>query len=403
MKRLISISAIVVSLNACNDQTISPDNPPNLRVLSNAEVVVSSSINDFGFTLFRKTHNNQNTFTSPLSVSVALGMVLNGASQDTRQSILSTINFEGLTAEEVNGAYKDLTALLLSMDRTVEVGLANSVWYHQDYSVNSAFSEIIKDYYDGTVQSLDFKSATAKTTINNWVESKTNNRIKDLIDQISGDDIMFLINAIYFKGEWQYQFDAAKTHSANFTREDGTTTTVDMMFSKGAKILYGAEEDGVQLVDVPYGNGQFSMTLLVPGQKSIQELVESLTSTQLQAWLANADTLTTELEIPKFKMTWKKDLKESLMAMGMNMDGFPALFEEPLPLAISRVIHQSFLEVNEKGSEAAAATAIGIEVTSFPSRPPRITIDKPFVFFIREKHSGVILFSGQLLDPAGLD
>jgi serine protease inhibitor len=401
MKRLIAIFLLILVSSACNDQPVAPDNPPNLRTLSRAEIAVTSSINDFGFNLFRRVHQDQNTFISPLSVSVALGMVLNGASDETKQSIINTINFEGLTAEEVNGAYKDLTALLLSMDRTVEVGLANSVWYHQDYAVNSTFSGTIENYYDGKVQSLDFKNPIAKTTINNWVESKTNNRIQDLISEISGDEIMFLINAIYFKGDWQYQFDASKTHPATFNREDGTTTNVDMMYSKGAKILYGAE-GGIQLLDIPYGNGQFSMTLLVPQQNSMHELAESLTSTQLQSWLANADSLTVELEIPKFKMTWKENLKDQLMAMGMSMSGFPNLFEDPLPLAISRVIHQSFLEVNEKGSEAAAATAIGIELTSVPSRPPRITIDKPFVFFIREKHSGVILFSGQLLDPAGL-
>ena len=400
MKKSIAL-AFIACLAACSDESVTPDNPPNLRTLSSSEIAVSSSLNDFGFELFRKVNEEKNTFISPLSVSIALGMVLNGASEETKQSIINTIDFDGLTAEEVNQAYRDLIALLLSMDKQVKVGIANSVWNHQDFAVNKDFSKTIESYYDGTVQAIDFKNASAKNTINNWVEDKTSNRIKDLIDQISGDEIMFLINAIYFKGDWQYQFDASKTHTANFTRADGSATPVDMMFSKGAKIQYGVK-DGVQLLDIPYGNGQFRMTILVPTTGSLHDLSESLTATQLSNWLDAADSVSVELEIPKFKMTWKNDLLGTLQAMGMRTSRFPNLFEEQLPLAISRVVHQSFLEVNEKGSEAAAATAIGIELTNFPPRPTRITINEPFMFFIREKHSGAILFCGQLVDPSVL-
>ena len=402
MKKWCIALVLSLSIFSCEDHSVAPDNPPNLRELSSSEIAVSSSLNDFGFNLFRKINQDQNTFISPLSVSIALGMVLNGASDETAESILQTIDFGDLTPEQVNQAYKDLTGLLLSMDRTTDVRIANSVWYHNEYNVKNAFEEIIENYYDGVVQSLDFKSSTAKNTINSWVADKTNDRIQNLIDQISGDEIMFLINAIYFKGEWQYQFDASKTHDADFTREDGSVTTVSMMQSKGSMIQYGVNEN-VQLIDIPYGNGQFRMTVLVPEPGGINGLAAELTSSQLNNWLSASDSLSVELEMPKFKMTWKKDLKDILADMGMKTAGFPKLFEENLPLAISRIIHQSFLEVNEKGSEAAAATAIGIGYTSLPPKPLRITIDRPFIFFIREKHSGVILFSGQLKDPTGLE
>ena len=402
MKKYTVITLLLFFEFACNDQSIKRDNPPNLRELSSSEVKVSSALNDFAFNIFRQVNQDQNTFISPLSVSMALGMVLNGASEETKQNIINTIDFEGLSAEEVNQSYKDLTELLLTMDNTVTMGIANSVWYDKKFTVKQEFSDIIRNSYDGTVQPLDFNDASAVNTINNWVESKTNNRIKDLIDRISSDEVMFLINAIYFKGDWQYQFDASKTHTTNFTLEDGTVKPINMMFSKGAKIQY-ASNDNAMLVDIPYGNGQFSMTILVPKNQTIHALNESLNAATLTEWLNAADTASIELEIPKFKMNWKKDLLETLMNMGMNTAGFPELFEEQLPLAISRVVHQSFLEVNEKGSEAAAATAIGIVFTSFPKKPTRITIDKPFIFFIREKHSRVILFSGQLVDPGGLE
>jgi serine protease inhibitor len=399
MKKFIAL-ILIVCLTGCSDDSVAPNNPPNLRFLSNAEVTVSSSLNDFGFRLLREVDADQNTFISPLSVSIALGMAMNGASEETAQSIVNTINFEGLTANEVNQAYQDLSVLLKSMDKTVQLGIANSAWYHQDYPVNKNFVQTIKTYYDGTAQALDFGSVSAKNTINSWVESKTNNRIQDLIQDISPSEIMFLVNAIYFKGDWQYQFEASKTHTADFTVEGGSVTPVSMMFSKGASIQLETNEN-VQLVDIPYGNGQFRMTILTPTTGSLHDLVESITAEQLSNWLAGSDSVSVELEIPKFKMTWKDDLKGALEKMGMRMGGFPNLFEQPLGLAISRVLHQSFLEVNEKGSEAAAATAIGFELTSTP-KPFRITIDRSFLFFIREKHSGVILFSGQLVDPSVL-
>jgi serine protease inhibitor len=401
MKRFFFALIIGLLVLSCSDISVVPNNPPNLRALSSTEITVATSLNDFGFRLLREVDADQNMFISPLSVSIALGMVMNGATDETTQSIINTIKFDGLTADEINQAYKDLAELLTSTDKTVSMGIANSAWYHQDYAVNTGFAKTMKDYYNGTAQSLDFSSPSAKNTINGWVEDKTNNRIQNLIQDISPDEVMFLVNAIYFKGDWQYQFDASRTHVANFTRKDGSTTPVSMMFSKGTKILYETNEK-IQLVDIPYGNGQFRMTILIPTTGSLHNLVESITAEQLNTWLVESDSASVELEIPKFRMTWKNDLKNTLVNMGMQMKGFPKLFEQPMNLAISRVVHQSFLDVNEKGSEAAAATAIGIEFTSAPSKPTRITIDKSFLFFIRENHSGVILFSGQLVDPTRL-
>lgn len=401
MKKLAFIfSAALLLLTACSETNPEVENIPNLRALSATEMTVSNSTNDFSFELFRSIQKEtpENVFVSPFSVSMAFGMAMNGASEETQQSILNTIDYDAFSSMEVNQAYKDLTTLLLSMDRTVNLGIANSVWNHNQYTLKPAFAETIANYYGGTAQALNFKDPSAKETINHWVEEKTNNRIKDLIGGISPDEVLFIVNAIYFKGDWKYKFDKAKTHQAPFRREDGTTVPVDMMFAKGATIKY-ANQNGVQVLDIPYGNGQYRMTLLVPQDKTIKELLPMLSSTQLNQWFAEADSISTELEIPKFKMTWKDDVKEALSQMGMKMSGFPEMLVEPQDLAISRVVHQSFIEVNEEGSEAAAATAIGFYTTSLPPSPPRITIDKPFVFMIREAHSGVILFMGQLLEP----
>lgn len=405
MKRSVLILPLLISF-ACQDSDVSPDNRPNLRALSANEVQVAKSTNDFAFNLYRNlpSPETDNAFISPLSVSMALGMLLNGAEGDVRQSILNTIDFKDYTAEEVNEGFRDLTKLLLSMDRKIIFGLANSVWYRKDFTVKAQFSSVIENYYTGKVSGLDFANPASKDIINSWVESKTNNRIKDLIRQINPDEVMFLVNAIYFKGDWTHQFDKSKTKKAPFTTLSGATTQVDMMFSKGVSMKYKSTPD-FQLLDIPYGNGQFRFTIMMPNDYSgISTMTETITAENFNDLISEADSISIELELPKFKMNWKNDLKPSLGQMGMLMVGFPLLFEGPTPtIQVGRVIHQSFLEVNEEGSEAAAATAIGMELTSVgPSKPLKITIDKPFLFMIREKHSGVILFMGQLTDPGSL-
>lgn len=402
--KYVVIFAVASVLISCSDST-PPEhsNPPNLRTLSAAEAKVASSGNEFAFNLYREVQDPElaNTFISPLSVGYALGMALNGATDETRQSILNTIDFGDLTADEVNIAYRDLTSLLLSMDNQTKISIANSVWSNDDFTVKNSFSNIITQYYDGTVQALNFRAPETRNTINQWVEDKTNGKIKDLLGEISPDEVMFLINAIYFKSNWSYQFDKSKTHKSPFAKLNGSNTEVDMMFSKGVSLSRYYHED-FTLIDIPYGNEQFRMTLLVPSSaQHFSDLIHSISAGSLAQWLEQSDTLTCELEMPKFKMTWKNDLKEPLGAMGMQMHGFPDFFEEPASLAISKIIHQSFIEVNEEGSEAAAATAIGIYVTSLPM-PDRITVDRPFLFLIRENHSGVVLFMGQFVDPDAL-
>lgn len=401
MKRITTLFLTLIFLS-CQESAVEPDNIPDLRPLSAEEIQVTKGANEFAFHLFHKLRKEspENTFISPISVSMALAMVLNGAGEETQQSILNTIDYDGYTAGEVNKAYLDLTKLLLTMDRKVQMGIANSVWYNQGLTPHPEFSSVVRDFYDGEARSLDFASAASKDVINGWVESKTNNRIKDLIENISSDEVMFIVNAIYFKGDWTWQFDKSKTHKAPFTAIDNTVSEVDMMFSKGVTVGR-ALLPGLQVIDIPYGNGQFNFTVVLPDDPAqLDDVTSTISAEQVSAWVNQSDSVTVELELPRFKMEWKNDLLKTLEAMGMQKSDFPKLLLEPIPLEISRVVHQTFLDVSEEGTEAAAATAVGIIRLSAPPQPARITIDRPFLFMIREKHTGAILFLGQLVDPA---
>lgn len=403
MKKFTFFLLLCLVATACSDSSVQPDkNDPNLRALSAAENQVVKGSNDFAFTLFSNTLNGKtsNAFLSPLSVSMALAMTLNGASEETALGILETIDYGDVTKDSVNQGYKDLTNLLLSMDKKATMGVANSVWYSDKYQANTTFSKVIEDYYDGTVQAVDFGDPNSKDAINDWVEDKTNGRISDLLSSIDPEEVMFLVNTIYFKADWTYKFDKSRTRKAAFTTIGGGTRQTDMMSAEAVSLRRLITND-LTLLDIPYGNGQFRFTVLMPHDPAqLSAVVENLSASSLGGMLDASDSMSMALDMPKFAMTWKDDIKNTLVEMGMPTQGFPRLLtEQQQELEISRIIHQTFLEVNEDGSEAAAATAVGISVTS---AGPSFAVNKPFVFMIRENHSGTILFVGQLTDPGSL-
>lgn len=397
-------------LFACSPTEPEPDNTPNLCTLSATENSLVNSSNAFAFNLFNQTNKREtNYFLSPLSVGIALGMTLNGADGETKQGILNTIQFGSLTETEVNKGYADLISLLSGMDRTVNLNLANSVWYRNTLSVKPTFKSIIDKDYSGTVQGLDFTSPAAKDVINSWIEDKTHNKIKDVIQEINPDLVMFLINAIYFKGDWAYQFDKTKTKDDAFYLENGTAIQTPMMQAEKMNASTYVREK-FSLINIPFGNKQFEFSVLLPHDSyKTEDIISELNAESFNEWTSQAHQQTIQLRMPRFKMKWNKILNDDLATMGMKqafMQGgaeFPHFFENPLNLYIGFVDHHAFLEVNETGAEAAAVTVVGVVSTSVPSEPPVISINKPFVFLIREKHSGAILFMGQLKDPTLLE
>lgn len=374
-----------------------------MRGFTATELAVSASNTTFGLELFREVvpaSERPNVLVSPLSVSMALGMTANGARDETWDAMRTTLGFGGMSEAEVNAAYRGLIDQLEARARGVEWRLANSVWHERTFPVEQAFLDVLRTSFDAEARGLDFSSPEAPRTISSWAEQKTGGRIKDLIQSIDPLEIMFLVNAVYFKAPWTAAFDPDVTRDGPFTRDNGQVVTARMMSSDTNRPFF--VDDDVAAIELLYADSAFGMVLVKPAKGTAAQLVESLSPARWQAWMDGLQPGRVLLTMPKFRFDFEAQLKDPLVAMGMGIAFTP--FEADFgrittvrdDLYISRVIHKSFIDVHELGTEAAAATAVGVSVTSLP---PAITIDGPFLFAIRERSSGTILFLGLVDDP----
>ncbi|GAB3580382.1 serpin family protein [Hymenobacter daeguensis] len=376
--------------------------PP--RPLTTAERSTLTSANDFAFRAFGALHTAapaENLCISPLSISAALTMAYNGADGTTRADMKQTLGFQPQTDTEINESFQSLFALFQGLDPQVTFTTGNSIWYGQQFQLQVPFVQTNQTYFGATVQPVAFGAPATTSRINSWVNTQTRGRIPTIVNSTTPDDVMYLINALYFKGAWTYRFDPRNTRAGLFYPETGAPVSKDFMsLTTGRYRRY--QDAQQQVIDLPYGNRQFSMTFVVPqGQNTLASVAGRLTRPQLDAWLAAADSTGLELRLPKFRLEYEKELRQSLTQLGMGSAFTNANFGRMLAgggsgLAISSVKHKTFLEVNEEGTEAAAVTSVGIVVTSLP---PVVQVNRPFLFLIREKSSGAILFIGQITNP----
>ena len=398
--RIISLVFLMILASSCKDESTQLP-VPVIRELSVNETEVAGSANNFTFDLMAEIENqlpNENYFISSFSVSTALSMVMNGATEGSKEEFIRFLGFEGMSAEDINEAYKSLTEYIYSLDPSVTLNVANSNWYSDKFTIKSDFANTLQSYYDAEIFERNFGDPATLASLNGWVENETNGKIKDILEAISPDEVMFLVNAIYFKAIWTNPFDAAKTADLPFTLATGASVNVPMMVGQVKHWLSFDETLKAQIIEIPYGNENYAFTIILPQEASdINNIISSIDVNTLNNAMKDSLTLVRDLYLPKFQLDFKADLKDLLVGMGMPLTGLDNLFEESsLPLKINKVIHQSFLEVNEEGSEAAAATVVGIELTTLP---PATAITRPFIFLIRERNSGTILFSGKLMDP----
>lgn len=371
------------------------------RALTDDEVRVSRAANQFAFNLFKRLNAaqpNQNVFVSPLSVSFSLGMAMNGADGTTFDEMRQTLGFGAAELAEINDGYEGLLALEAGLDPSTTFQIANSVWYRQTFNVNQSFIDQVRDVFDAEVRAAPFTEAT-KTEVNNWVSGATNGKIPTILDRITEDDLMFLINAIYFKGSWREQFDKAKTRTQSFRGSAGDQMVPTMVRDDGQGKIRFASSAQATIGELTYGNGAFVMTIVMPNNSAtIGELVASLDTASWSALLGQMNEADFGVQLPKFKLEYERELKEDLIALGMEVpfSDVGANFSRMTPdqVYISFVKHKTYVDVNEEGTEAAAVTNTGIGPTSLP---PCLCVDRPFVFAIRERFSGTILFIGKIV------
>jgi len=373
--------------------------------LTSDQVSLIKSGNTFAFDIFKKILENsgesENVIISPLSISCALSMTLNGANGATRDAMLEALRINGLTPEIINNSYKDLSEALLNIDKRVLISIANSVWSEKNFEVKIPFRNILTDYYNAESKSFDITDPVAYQVINSWIENKTNGLIKNMLSGLDDNTVMLLVNAIYFKGKWKSQFDKDKTAGKTFYKYDGTTIEVPMMKQVSDFRIFSGE--GFVLAEFPYGQGNFVMEVMLPeGQNGINTLIPLLNDESFNGCIDQMAERETDLTFPRFKYGFKKELKDILTDMGMGIaftDNADFSNISDLSLLINRVLHQAFIETNEEGTEAAAATIVDIGTTSMPADPFVFNIDHSFIYIIRETTTNSILFMGKVADP----
>jgi serine protease inhibitor len=408
-KYIIFITTLMISyglLSSCEKSGNTPKKEtPEIELhLKSAEIIEADAA--FGFELFREVYNlseEDNLMISPLSVSYALGMTYNGAAGTTLEAFSDVLHFDDLTSQEVNESYKDLMGQLVTLDDQVEFSIANSIWYKLGFQVLSEFIATNQEYFDAAIEEIDFYDPQTVEVINQWIEDKTNGKIQDMLDYIPPDAVMYLINAIYFNAQWKYEFDKDKTHEDNFYLESGSIHPADFMAVNG-DFCYTSNGD-FQAVELPYGDSAFSMVVMLPaGDKTVSDLVEVLDAEQWNSWFENSGMRNVQVEMPKFKYGFKSLLNDPLCNLGLEVAFSGAADFSRIRtsggLFISRVIHQTFIDVQEEGTEAAAATIVEMLETASPGGGPVIfRVNKPFLYLIKENSTGAVIFMGKVGKP----
>ena len=393
-----------VNVTAPNDNSpadLPPANPTNIGELVNVS-------NLFAMDMFSNLSNeNDNLFFSPYSIFTALGMVYEGARNGTADEIRSVFHFPSDNQTRLE-LFKGLIEHLNGGGTGCNLSTANAMWVDKAFEVLKSYKDALQDYYKSEAATVDFVHALeeSRLRINYWVENQTNGKIKDLFPKGSLDagTCLVLTNAIYFKGDWLKQFNSSLTTKLDFHPDSSRTVQVPMMVRNDDESEFNyTETSGMQILEMSYSGGKMSMLVLLPKSASTSEIEKALSPQKLQEWKSKLEKKRVDVYFPKFTLNTKYFIEENLSDMGMpsaftsaadfsGIDGFKDLL-------ISHVIHQAYVSVDEKGTEAAAATGVSFEKGAIEPSHPTFDADHPFIFIIQEKETGNILFMGKLVDP----
>lgn len=407
---LVAAMFLVSSCETPDEGPVTPAKPIELGTRS-AEKVAAD--NAFAFDFFRETlatapaADKINAFVSPLSLTMALGMLYNGTSPEAAAEMEKALGMAGLTPGEINVHYQTLAKALLAADPRTALAIANSIWARDGFPVKPAFYDINREYYNAEARSLKFDQA-AVDLINKWCADNTNNKIPEILKAIPDGAVMYLINAVYFKGQWKYTFNKSDTRDEDFRLAGGSTKKVKMMSQETDMPFY--QNETFKCADLPYGNGAFSMMLMMPTDENtpLDELVAKLDADTYNKAVDGLYETGFKLKLPRWKQECGFKLVDAARNLGMNL-----IFRDDLPVSplvgisdvdptlhVSGIMQKTFVEVNEEGTEAAAVTIVETVATSVgPSGPPEFIADRPFLYLIRERSTGTILFMGRMDNP----
>lgn len=405
MKKLVVMMVSLLCLSACQSEDITPGKKERVDIpLTKSEVEMVSGGNDFAFNLFRKIDDSQtqpvNTFISPISVSYAFSMLNNGANGVTRKEIQQVLGNEGFTPEEVNAFCKKMMVASRDLDPQVTVETANSVWLRNNLPVLSPFTDACKQSFNAEVKNVDFAQSQTLDQINRWASDKTHGKIPFILNKLNPDAVFYLMNALYFKGDWKEPFDKKLTKNESFTNADGNVSSVPMMNNTLTTLYF--ENDTYSMVYLPYGNSAFNMMVLLPHKEvTVSSVLSGLNDHSWQEMLKRPQGYQVRLKLPRFQASYEIELNEILDDLGMH-SAFDASVADFSLLSssssfLSLALQKAVVQVNEEGTEAAAVTVVGGDLMSPGPRPTKdFYVDRPFIYIIQEISTGAIFFMGAI-------
>ncbi|NQX58118.1 serpin family protein [Paenibacillus qinlingensis] len=409
--KLISISLVFVLIaTACSKPSgtsIPLEKRQDAAAKMDERIILAN--NSFGMQLHRQLVKSEqdkkkNIVISPTSVSLAFAMTYNGSRGETQASMAKTLGWQGMSLDEINQGNETLSYLLQQPGSGVKVQIANSLWSRKGTSIRKEFMRTNESFYDAKVTELDFNSPKAPDTINEWVNKNTNGKISKMLESINPNEVLILMNAIYFNGGWKKEFQLSGTKEESFKLQDGSTKQVKMMAQTGSYEYL--QEGGFQAIRLPYGEGQMDMLVILPGESSSLGALHDKLWADPDYWNKSFHSSRGEIKLPRFKIEYSDMLNEPLKAMGMTLPfdadhaDFSGIAPVPPNLFISSVTHKTFIEVNEKGTEAAAITSVQMAGASAPiDEPFQMTINRPFFFAIEDRQTGLWLFVGSVVEP----
>lgn len=398
----------VITIYSCKTSEKNNEQFNLLSELKNPQI--SQSVNNFGLNIFKQLDSlqpNSNLFISPFSIFQALSMTLNGANGITKEEMIKVLGLTDYSLQQLNEFNQSLINGLSISNSQVIFEIANSIWYRQEFNVLHEFIELNKRFYFAEVNKCNFTDPSTVDLINNWCKEKTNNNISKILDQISDDAFMYLINAIYFNGKWKFSFDESKTKETEFFLEDNSVVLHKQMIVEATLKYYSCDE--FSIVELPYSDSSYNMTLILPENNlKVSDLIKTLDIKKYLKARGNMSYNKVVVKMPRFKIEFNSLLNKPLINMGMstafdkNNADFSNIREEK-NIFISKLIHKTFIENQEKGTEASAVTAVEISLTSVnPDTKENIKwfiADRPFIFAITENSSGIVLFIGKISNP----